>query len=86
VHDNAADFSGIEQHATSDTDGLELSGSLQPEKRRFANFQKRKSLSSRKQTRPHRLLRDVYGGQIASPFQNAPKLGAAEGSCASRLV
>jgi hypothetical protein len=31
VRDNAADFSGIEQHATSDTDGLEFSGSLQPE-------------------------------------------------------
>jgi hypothetical protein len=79
---DASDFSGIEQHATSDADGLELSGSLQPEKRRFANFQKRKSLGSREQTWPNRLLRDVCGRQVASPFQNAPKLGATEGSYA----
>ena len=65
VRDNAPNFSGIEQHATSDADRLEFSGSLQPEKRRFANFQNRKSLSARKQTWANRLLRDMCGGQVA---------------------
>ena len=65
MRDNAPDFSRTEQHATSDPNGLELSGSLQPEKSRFANFQKRKSLSARKQTWANRLLRDMCGGQVA---------------------
>jgi hypothetical protein len=77
---DAPDFSGLEQDSTSNANGLEFSGSLQPKKRRFADFQKRKNLSARKQTRTNRLLGDVCGGQVPSPFQNAPKVGATEGS------
>jgi hypothetical protein len=80
VRDNAPDFGGIEQHATSDADRLEFSSSLQPEKRCFTNSQKRKSLCARKQTR--RLLCGVCCGQVSPPFQNAPKGGATEGSYA----
>jgi hypothetical protein len=43
---NARDFCGVEKHTTSDADGLQLSGALQPVKRGFANLQKRKSFGA----------------------------------------
>jgi hypothetical protein len=83
---DAPDFSGMEQHATSDAYRLELSGPLQPEKRGFTDLEKCKSLGAREKTRASRLLRDLRCDQVASPFQNAPKRGATEGSYTSSLV
>jgi hypothetical protein len=47
VRRNPIDLCGVKQHTASYANGLQLSGALQPVKRRFAYLQKRQHVGAR---------------------------------------